>query len=62
MREWQGPPLPALPETATVREAYTLFAGGQTAVAVTRRRGLRGVVSKSDLMEFWATENRKSGS
>jgi cystathionine beta-synthase len=39
---------------ATVREAYTLFAGGQTAVAVIGDSGLRGVISKSDLMEFWA--------
>ena len=54
VREWQGPPLPALHETATVREAYTLFAGGQTAVAVLGDPGLRGVVTKSDLMEFWA--------
>jgi cystathionine beta-synthase len=43
-----------LPETATVREAYTLLAGGQSAVAVGNDQGLRGVVSKSDLLEFWA--------
>ena len=54
VREWQGPPLPALRETATVREAYTLFAGGQTGVAVVGDDGLRGVITKSDLMEFWA--------
>jgi cystathionine beta-synthase len=54
VREWQGPPLPTLHETATVREAYTLFAGGQSAVAVLGDPGLRGVVTKSDLMEFWA--------
>ncbi len=54
VRDWQGAPLPALRETATVREAYTLFAGGQTAVAVLGDAGLRGVISKSDLMEFWA--------
>ena len=54
VRDWQGAPLPALSETATVREAYTLFAGGQTAVAVLGDAGLRGVISKSDLMEFWA--------
>jgi cystathionine beta-synthase len=41
-----------------VREAYTLFAGGQTAVAVTGGNGLRGVISKSDLMEFWAHAGR----
>jgi cystathionine beta-synthase len=56
--EWQGPPLPLLAESATVREAYTLFAGGQTAVAVTGGNGLRGVISKSDLMEFWAHAGR----
>lgn len=58
VRDWQGPPLPTLPETAPVREAYTLLAGGQTAVAVTGQEGLRGVVSKSDLMEFWAQNSR----
>jgi cystathionine beta-synthase len=58
VEEWQGPPLPTLPETATAREAYTLFAGGQTAVAVMGPNGLRGVISKSDLMEFWAHEAR----
>ena len=56
--EWQGPPLPALPETAPAREAYTLFAGGQAAVAVMSETGLRGVISKSDLMEFWADDSR----
>ncbi len=59
VREWQGPPLPTLAETAPVREAYTLFAGGQTAVAVIGEQGLRGVISKSDLMEFWAEESRQ---
>ncbi|MEO7002224.1 MAG: hypothetical protein ABI068_10375, partial [Ktedonobacterales bacterium] len=39
-------------------EAYTLFAGGQTAVAVMGETGLRGVVAKSDLMEFWAHGSR----
>ena len=54
VRDWQGPPLPAMPDSATVRDAYALFAGGQTAVAVMGDEGLRGVLSKSDLMEFWA--------
>ncbi|MGH2516889.1 MAG: CBS domain-containing protein, partial [Ktedonobacterales bacterium] len=58
VRDWQGAPLPALPETATVREAYTLLAGGQTAVAVVGADGLRGVISRSDLMEFWAHNSR----
>jgi cystathionine beta-synthase len=60
VREWQGPPLPLLPESASVREAYTLFAGGQTAIAVMGADGLRGVISKSDLMEFWAEQSRRS--
>jgi cystathionine beta-synthase len=60
VREWQGPPLPLLPESAPVREAYTLFAGGQTAIAVVGAEGLRGVISKSDLMEFWAEQSRRS--
>ncbi len=61
VRDWQGPPLPTLPETASVREAYTLLAGGQTAVAVGGSDGLRGVVSRSDLMEFWARGTRTNG-
>jgi cystathionine beta-synthase len=52
--EWAGPPLPMLPESAPVRDAYTLLVGGQTAVAVMEGDLLRGVISKSDLMEFWA--------
>jgi cystathionine beta-synthase len=60
VREWQGPPLPMLSESAPVREAYTLFAGGQTAIAVVGTDGLRGVISKSDLMEFWAEQSRRT--
>jgi cystathionine beta-synthase len=60
VRDWQGPPLPTLPETASVREAYALLAGGQTAVAVRGKDGVQGVVSRSDLMEFWARGARTS--
>ena len=52
--KWQGAPLPTLPESTPVREAYTLFVGGQSAIAVSGAHGLAGVISKSDLMEFWA--------
>jgi cystathionine beta-synthase len=62
VRDWQGPPMPVLPDTAPVREAYTLMAGGQNAVAVTSPDGLRGVVSRSDLMEFWAQGMQASAS
>jgi cystathionine beta-synthase len=55
VRDWQGPPFPTMPESASVRDAYSMFAGGQTAVAVVGPDGLSGVLSKSDLMEFWAS-------
>jgi cystathionine beta-synthase len=58
VREWQGEPLPTLPEDASVREAYTLLVGGQMAVAVTSDHGLEAVISKSDLMEYWAHVSR----
>ncbi|HEU5370417.1 MAG TPA: cystathionine beta-synthase [Ktedonobacterales bacterium] len=52
--DWQSAPLPALQETASVHEAYTLFAGGHPAVAVYSGQQLQGVIAKSDLLEFWA--------
>jgi cystathionine beta-synthase len=52
--DWQGAPLPSLQETASVHEAYTLFASGHPAVAVHDAQRLQGVVAKSDLLEFWA--------
>jgi len=56
--EWQAPPMPTLDESATVEEAYTLFTAGQTGIAVTGMHGLEGVISKSDLLEYWAHEGR----
>ncbi len=58
--EWQGPPLPALQETASVQEAYTLFTSGHSAVAVHDGQGLQGVVAKSDLLEFLAHLSQNS--
>ncbi len=52
--EVQGPPFPLLEAEALAREAYTLFSGGQSAVAVVNRGRLEGIVTKSDLLEFWA--------
>ncbi len=63
VRAWQGPPMPTLPETASVRDAYDLFLGGQTAVAVTTPPpgiAIAAVISKSDLLEFWAQSNQES--
>ena len=50
----QGPPFPQLPADALAQEAYTLFTSGQSAVAVMNGDLLEGIVTKSDLLEFWA--------
>lgn len=52
--EIQGPPFPQLEATALAREAYTIFANNQSAVAVMNGLSLEGIVTKSDLLEFWA--------
>jgi cystathionine beta-synthase len=50
----QGPPFSVLQSEDGVREAYTLFSSGQSAVAVMDDGLLEGIVTKSDLLEFWA--------
>ncbi|HKV57607.1 MAG TPA: cystathionine beta-synthase [Ktedonobacteraceae bacterium] len=50
----QGPPFRELQAAALAHEAYTLFSSGQSAVAVMRDDQLEGIVTKSDLLEFWA--------
>jgi len=52
--EIQGPPFAKLEATALAREAYTIFANNQSAVAVINNGTLEGIVTKSDLLEFWA--------
>ncbi len=54
VRQVQGPPFPQLEADAPAREAYTLFSSGQSAVAVMNNHILEGIVTKSDLLEFWA--------
>lgn len=49
-----GPPFPALQADDAAQEAYTLFSSGQFAVAVMNSNMLEGIVTKSDLLEFWA--------
>jgi cystathionine beta-synthase len=61
VRDWAESPLPTLPDSAPVREAYTVLAGGQMAIAVISEDRLGGVISKSDLMEFWAESSGVSG-
>jgi cystathionine beta-synthase len=54
VRDLQGPPFPELEADALAQEAYTLFSSGQSAVAVMHGNVLEGIVTKSDLLEFWA--------
>src|SRR5438128_12145683 len=54
VRDVQGPPFPQLEGDALAQEAYTIFSSGQSAVAVMSGETLEGIVTKSDLLEFWA--------
>ena len=54
VRNIQGPPFPELQADALAQESYTLFSSGQSAVAVMHSDTLEGIVTKSDLLEFWA--------
>jgi len=56
VQAWQEPPMPVMAETTAIREAYAIFLAGPTAIAVTTTDGMvQAVISKSDLLEFWAT-------
>jgi len=52
--EVQGPPFPCLDADVPARDAYTLFGSGQSAVAIISNAALEGIVTKSDLLDFWA--------
>ena len=54
VRNIQGPPFSELQADALAQESYTLFSSGQSAVAVMDSDTLEGIVTKSDLLEFWA--------
>ncbi|GER83477.1 putative cystathionine beta-synthase [Thermogemmatispora aurantia] len=56
----QGPPFPELPADAPIQEAYTLFRGGHSAVAVMQGPQLEGIVTRSDLLEFWAHSRERT--
>ncbi len=59
VRDLQGPPFPELPADALVHEAFTVFSAGQSAVAVINSGSLEGIVTRADLLDFWA-HNRVS--
>ncbi|MDQ2903549.1 MAG: cystathionine beta-synthase [Chloroflexota bacterium] len=50
----QGPPFVQLEADAPAREAFTIFSSGQPAAAIMSDDTLEGIVTKSDLLEFWA--------
>ncbi len=50
----QGPAFPILEADVPARDAYAIFSSGQSAVAVLHNGSLEGIVTKSDLLEFWA--------
>ncbi len=54
VHDLQGLPFSQLQADALAQEAYTLFSSGQSAVAVMTGGSLEGIVTKSDLLEFWA--------
>jgi cystathionine beta-synthase len=54
VNDLQGPPFSELPSAVPAQEAYTIFSMGQSAVAVMNGETLEGIVTKSDLLEFWA--------
>ena len=54
VRDLQGPPFRTLPADALAQETYTLFSAGQSAVAIMQGEMLEGIVTKSDLLDYWA--------
>lgn len=56
--EIQGQPFPTLDADAPMKDAYTLFDDHTAAVAVVKDAALEGIVTKSDLLEYWAHQRR----
>ncbi len=52
--EVQGPPFPTIDADAPTHDAYALFNEYSSAVAVLSKNELAGIVTKSDLLDFWA--------
>ncbi len=52
--EIQGPPFPTRDADTSTRDVYPLFENHTSAVAVKRGEALEGIVTKSDLLDFWA--------
>jgi cystathionine beta-synthase len=56
--EIQGAPFPTLPADALARDAYSFFSDHTSAVAIMNRDMLEGIITKSDLLDFWAHQHR----
>src|SRR5438067_9726891 len=54
VHDLSGPPFPQWDADALAQEAYTLFSSAQSSLAVMNGDNLEGIVTKSDLLEFWA--------
>jgi cystathionine beta-synthase len=52
--EIQGAPFPTLDATTAMKDAYQYFNDCAAAVAVVLGDTLEGIVTKSDLLEYWA--------
>ncbi len=57
-REAMGRPLPVLDEKTDVREAYRILLSGCTGLVVTREEAPVGVITRADLILYWAEEER----
>jgi cystathionine beta-synthase len=49
-----GEPLPVLDISTPVAEAYRVLLAGQTGIVVKERHRLRGFITRTDLIMFWA--------
>ncbi|MFA5858858.1 MAG: cystathionine beta-synthase [Elusimicrobiota bacterium] len=51
-----GQPLPALDENIEISEAYRILLSGTTAIVVTRNDNPAGIITRSDLINYWLTQ------
>ena len=56
-----GKPLPSLDENTDISEAYRVLLSGVTGIVVKRENAPAGLITRTDLMNFWAAKNRDRG-